>query len=561
MTVPARYMLLDSTYRDYRTNPVSTSFTLQVNAPTRTAKWNSSSIQNYVYYRFRWVGQSTTIIPNDTLTGNCQPYSSNIFILETMDIPPEYACFTKMEGYFIGMLFVFTATGESSIIIDYNVRYKRVILQMDLSNSIMSNVYDYKIINPSGSYGNNILCIGTLAFSYNDTTRQELASYLLVRDLSLTMSIQNITQNWILPIQAFVGYFRQALLSPSHFVYEANDLLQIRLDETLFTYTITSSFQTDAVYQLLLIDPGRGYKVGDIVQLQNNGLPCRLLITKILNGQILEWKLLDPGSGFTLGQYHDTTHFNHPAIFQISSVYPAFFIGPLTLQVSEYIVYFPKLRQPDEPQITYFVVRDFIDGWMYIWQSRSFPFFPADQDILGTTLEFIPIFSQYQSLNVPLITDQQAVCYEMQILALLLPNRTVKGTNIQLAFFPYVLVEISNISSSNSRNKGLLISNNPHANTAVFVCPIANLKNPDIIRYIGVSSPQMVTMKFNPTDDLYIRITFPNGNLVEYNSPTLTEMPIEVWIGDSLEIISKSSFRNIVALSLQFQKCERKNLF
>jgi hypothetical protein len=94
----------------------------------------------------------------------------------------------------------------------------------------------------------------------------------------------------------------------------------------------------------------------------------------------------------------------------------------------------------------------------------------------------------------------------------------VCGFNLLLADFPYVLVTIANSTNPSGENRGLLITNNPNAVLSNFICPIANIRNPDIVKFVVVNSSQKMIFKFNPTDNLRFEVNLPNGQLLKYNT-------------------------------------------
>jgi hypothetical protein len=124
-----------------------------------------------------------------------------------------------------------------------------------------------------------------------------------------------------------------------------------------------------------------------------------------------------------------------------------------------------------------------------------------------------------QSLNYTGSTtsQNQMVCYEIELISLILPNipldNTVGGL---IAFYPYLYVELSNKTAPSGGTKGVLYSNNPHANRALFRVAIDDTPTPIISKFIKVDGDGAVqTVKFKPNDNLYIRVFLQNGQLFE----------------------------------------------
>jgi len=90
------------------------------------------------------------------------------------------------------------------------------------------------------------------------------------------------------------------------------------------------------------------------------------------------------------------------------------------------------------------------------------------------------------------------------------------GEGGRIAFYPYVYVQISNVSSSNGRLSNIIYSNNPNAVRAIFRVPIDDVINPLISAFIKVDGDGMVqTIKFKPNDNLYFSVFLANGELYQ----------------------------------------------
>lgn len=112
------------------------------------------------------------------------------------------------------------------------------------------------------------------------------------------------------------------------------------------------------------------------------------------------------------------------------------------------------------------------------------------------------------------VSSNQAVCYQMSLQSLIIPNQT-----LALAFggltssYPYILVQISN---DTNQNLNLIYSNNPNVNTATFMCSISDVQSPVISKFLKLSgdgTSQIV--KFKPNDNLRVRIIMPDGSLFQ----------------------------------------------
>jgi hypothetical protein len=194
------------------------------------------------------------------------------------------------------------------------------------------------------------------------------------------------------------------------------------------------------------------------------------------------------------------------------------------LQDTNFVVFFPNFLIWDN--VVYFLVVGvylhiiYFDADVSMVDNLNNPeFYYNLTDISGASYcEFVPYSTYFPNLNVPLVTYNQPVCYEVRIISISMPNLPVCGYDLLLSDFPYVLVTFTNFTSGSGENTGLIISNNQNAAPATFVCPIANINNPDIVKYVVVNSYQRMTFKFSPTDSIRFKITLPNGKLLQFKN-------------------------------------------
>ena len=134
----------------------------------------------------------------------------------------------------------------------------------------------------------------------------------------------------------------------------------------------------------------------------------------------------------------------------------------------------------------------------------------------------IPFSPFFPNLVIP-ASNLTFACYRIQLSSLTMPNLPICGTEFILADFPYVLVTFGNMTSTNTEGRagttslGTLWSNNPAATQATFMCAIANIRSPDIIKYVVVRSAQVVTIKLNLSQNIRISVYLPDGTLLRYS--------------------------------------------
>jgi hypothetical protein len=114
-----------------------------------------------------------------------------------------------------------------------------------------------------------------------------------------------------------------------------------------------------------------------------------------------------------------------------------------------------------------------------------------------------------------MVSQSEMVCYEVELMNLVLPNRTLAvGQGSRIAFYPYVYVELTNVSSASAGTRNILYSNNPNSSRMLFRAPIDDIPNPVVSSFIKIDSDGTVqTVKFKPNDTLHFSVRLPNGEL------------------------------------------------
>jgi hypothetical protein len=112
-----------------------------------------------------------------------------------------------------------------------------------------------------------------------------------------------------------------------------------------------------------------------------------------------------------------------------------------------------------------------------------------------------------------LVSQQQTVCYEVELLNLILPNKLLVSGG-RVAFYPYLYVELENISASGGASKGIIWSNNPSAYRMLFRVPMNDTPTPFVSPFIKIDGDGMVqTIKFKPNDSFKFAVRLNNGEL------------------------------------------------
>lgn len=165
--------------------------------------------------------------------------------------------------------------------------------------------------------------------------------------------------------------------------------------------------------------------------------------------------------------------------------------------------------------------------------SPSFPFSISTNNFFINTFSYDNLYPFVYTGST--ISQQEMVCYELQLLNLRLPNQLLEtGNGSRIAFYPYVYVELSNVSGPSSGNRNAIYSNNPNATKATFRAVINDTSQPEFATYITVDGGGMVcTLKFKPNDNLYFSVRLPNGDLYktivpEFYSPSIPNPLIQI---------------------------------
>jgi hypothetical protein len=117
------------------------------------------------------------------------------------------------------------------------------------------------------------------------------------------------------------------------------------------------------------------------------------------------------------------------------------------------------------------------------------------------------------SYNGSVVSQQQNVGYQLELLNLTLPNQTLStGHGSTLAFYPYVYVELR--SAGSNYTPGSIYSNNPNSSNALFRVSIDDITNTSTSTFIKIDGSCMVqTIKFKINDNLHFAVYLPNGDL------------------------------------------------
>lgn len=117
--------------------------------------------------------------------------------------------------------------------------------------------------------------------------------------------------------------------------------------------------------------------------------------------------------------------------------------------------------------------------------------------------------------NGTLSSQNQPVAHEITLNSLVLPNVPLKSGG-RIAYYPYVYVELENLSATTKSNNNIILSNNPHTYKAIFKVPITDLNHPSISPFVKLTGNGMTqTMTFKQNDNMRVSVKLPSGELFQ----------------------------------------------
>lgn len=164
------------------------------------------------------------------------------------------------------------------------------------------------------------------------------------------------------------------------------------------------------------------------------------------------------------------------------------------------------------------------DSWFVRTAFLSSPFTVAPTT--GTPFE-LEMYSRDNAtpfaFNGTLVSSQQDICYEIELLNLILPNiALICGRGGRAIFYPYLYVELQQIASSSGNHRGVIYSNNPNAYKMMFRAVVDDSVQPVNSPFIKIDGDGMVhKLKFKPNDCFRFSVYTPSGDLFQTESTEL----------------------------------------
>jgi len=467
---------------------------------------------------------------------------------------------TTSQNYFIGYIVQDTVTKYSSAVtMSFRTGDQFTLV---LKNSITSDTTgNCVIINPSLTLGNNLLINGYSIFNQipnvgyylndgidNNSAIFNLTTGLETNILSVDKPFRNITFNPIsnkngIAYTVSVGDYiivlnnRPSKERVTNISFTVLDMFPIGLKDfkVVSSNFLTSQVQVGDLFQSIYgssLDPVFQHQDDYFVINKNalfNGGPRKMVLQvyKILRDEII-YIVQNPGNDISTYNEYKFEKIGDPSqILTILCTATSFCVkvnsNAQFLDHKNFMVYFVNffLAVPFYSVITK-VQYDIIYMENPPFLNLDDIFINLDSQLIYNRIGCIQYFSFYPNLAMPLSNTVQS-CYKVRLSSITLPNLPICGTKFLLADYPYVLVSFGNITSTNvdgrsgTNNIGTIWSNNPFANSSTFMCAIANIRSPDIIKFVVVRSAQVVSMKLNLAENLRFSVYLPNGTLIKYS--------------------------------------------
>jgi hypothetical protein len=481
---------LDSNYRDFREYPYPTEFIVPINKKQTPPCQPVLSPSDIPFYAFQWYGVTDTItgifVTNNPESPLIQIDPSSIVIDSSDNTIP-------INNYFTGLMITNLNTGLSSVITSYSYTNQQITLLSPFPSITVGD--PFSIVNPSGQ---NVLSILGDSFLHNlniAPTNIQISEFYL----NSNMIVINNTRGWILPITSYYPIYRMIIFAQNMPSYDVHDSFVIKIGSA---NSSVLPVQQDSVYSYTIIQNGTGLAVGDVVVFSDvsSNIPARYEVVQTdNNGGAMTMKIVNPGAGFRSGiDLYDTSGNVQIHIDAVENS-----TGIQTTTETPCLFYIPQLLTFIEQFLGFSIVRGINSVWIFFTKTTI----PLGASSVQVNTIYPNFFNN--NLNIPVV-PYTSVCYQVELLALIIPNRLVWGYDTLLSFFPYLIVEISNYGASFNANNPVY-SNNPNMSKGKFVCPIANVKNQLITNFVIVRSPQKISMTINLYQDIVFRILLPNG--------------------------------------------------
>lgn len=505
MTI-SNILVVDSSYRDTKRYPLNTSFDIPVNSPQEVTEYVDTPL-----IIFQWMGALPYV--TGTVTGGSR---TNIVLSNEFQ--------NGLYNYYIGSMIQFIDSSSqvigSSRIASYIPGENAVVLENGMTSDVLASTTTVKIVYfDSVSLPFHIQITG-----YVDGVISEY-NYLY---------LYNRTKNVMFEISQLDRYGFVTLVESMGDTYDLNDLFEIRNNSFHYKLSSDSYYISIFAYEVLYeVYSNMDYIPGEHVHIlpdpSSSTPPSRPQVYRVVSVNPLHLDLVDYGGNYEMGPYYivperllldpvEYTNCSQLAVTQVAATLDA--MDASIPSPSNHVLYLGNI---EFGSLLYFVYSQF-KNWIVVTNFDRYISILLDMSSTGTVLDILFLTKVTQNIASNVANPsfpQNAICLEIVLESLILPNKYVKGYKQLLSFFPYVIVKLYNTSSANKTKNYTIISNNPTSSASQFFCPIGNLLNPTIIRFVEISSDMKQSLQMNPYDDLYFQVCLPDGTVLQYEENVL----------------------------------------
>jgi hypothetical protein len=506
-----RYLEIDSTYRDRKLWPLASEFEIQISQSGRKTIENALDPVSLATPIFAWSGNCVDIShPGSYLIDGIFKLPSSPNITASSDLStiiiyttvPDGNNFQQLENYYTGLTFNIALLGTTTPIVT-----RRIINFMYLGKQ------------------NNSPGVGQ--FQSLDVAQITLSSPLS----DSVISGNNLEYFWSIPDPSdFSDPNNPLLFVPAGRVQKNAYTNYLLYNETIREYRPILKY--DEISHIIKLDTS---KLGPIPNtwLTNHNFCIRKELPLVPGNtpNIVSNTTTTITSNNTSGLSAVPNFYNKNFIRILPTLYIYTNNGPIakTLDDSLEIYNYTGIGNPGDPgdptAIPPIPPIPPIPAWKFSMNTPlNITYTPLTFEILGFSYDNCNPFVYTGSL----VSQQEMVCYEIELLNVILPNFVLAvGEGSRIAFYPYIYVELANVSASSSGNRNIIYSNNPNSTRAIFRVPIDDVINPLISTFIKVDGDGMVqTVKFKPNDNLFFRVFMATGEpyqtiIPEFYSPSL----------------------------------------
>lgn len=504
MTI-SNILVVDSSYRDTKRYPLTTSFEIPVNSPQEVTDYVDTPL---IFFHWREAQPYVT----GTVAGGSR---TNIVLSSDFQI--------GLYNYYIGSMIQFIDSSSqvigSSRIASYIPAENAVVLENSMTSDVLASTATVKIVYfDSVSLPFHIQITG-----YVDGVISEY-NYLY---------LYNRTKNLMFEISQLDRYGFVTLTESMGDTYDLNDLFEIRNNSFHYKLSSDSYYISIFAYEILYeVYSNMDYIPGEHVHIlpdPSSTPPSRPQVYRVVSINPLHLDLVDYGGDYEMGPYYivperllldpaEYINCSQLGVTQIAATLDA--MDAAVPSPSNHVLYLGNVAFGS---LLYFVYSQF-KNWIVVTNFDRYISILLYLSSLGTVLDILFLVKVTQNVASNVANPsfpQNAICLEIALESLILPNKYVKGYKQLLSFFPYVIVKLYNTSSANKTKNYAIISNNPTSSVSQFFCPIGNLLNPTLIRFVEISSDMKQSLQMNPYDDLYFQVCLPDGSVLEYEENVL----------------------------------------